>query len=149
MTNDGTLITKAKNTKGGFAISNIFFTDRSHVDIALATKSKGFSYKGYIVTLTEKFTQELDNSGFYSKGTKKFSVLVDHSNDLTAMKMPVGEGFINTNDFDEANEFFKSMVVKYNLDTECYLTDRYTKRTTNTHKTFDYLTFLREESNNL
>ena len=151
MTNDGTLITKAKNTKGGFPIKCIIGAERAWVDLAVANKvPKGFSPKGYVIEFREK-----DINNFYSPNTPRFSVFVTNTYQRLDEKLTLDEqnggekNWITTNDFQEAYQFFARKVEQFGLQNDCYLTQRLNKMVKGNDVKFDYLTFLREESNAL
>lgn len=151
MTNDGKLIERAKKVKGTFPIKCIIGAERAWIDLAVANKvPKGFSPKGYVIEF-----RELDINNFYSPGTQRFSVWVSNTSQLIEEKITLDElnggdkNWIATNDFNEAYEFFVKKVEKYGLQNDCYLTQRLNKMLKGEDVKFDYLTFIKEESNAL
>lgn len=163
MTNDGTVIEKAKSIKGGWAIQSLFEVFRHGTEIALASKfnklkrdkvhisfSESFNESGYRGAHNgrETFTQEeLDRNGT----TKHYQVTVTkriNSNVINGLE-PYNEAQLITTDFDEANEFFTKWVNKLNLNNDVYLSQRYNDKVNGKFKKFDYLTFLRKESKSL
>lgn len=163
MTNDGTVIERAKKIKGGWVIQSLFEIFRHRSEIALASKfnklrrdkihisfSESFNEAGYRGThnVKKNFTQEeLDANGT----TKYYQVTVTkhiNRNVINGIE-PYNEASLRTTDFNEANEFFIKWVEQLGLNNEVYLSERYKDKVNNKFKKFDYLTFLRKESKSL
>lgn len=163
MTNDGTVIERAKSIKGGWTIQYLFEVFRHRAEIALASKfnklkrdrihisfSEHFNESGYrgAHNIKETFTQEeLNENGT----TKIYEVIVTkriNGNVINGLE-PYHESQLRTTDFDEANEFFIKWINKLDLNNHVYLSQRYKDKVNGKFNKFDYLTFLRKESKSL
>lgn len=163
MKNDGSLIKKAKSIKGGWLIQSLFEVFRHRTEIALASKfnklkrdkvhisfSESFNESGYRGdhNTNKTFTkEELDTNGT----TNFYEVIVTKkiTNKVLQGLEPYNKAYLKTTNFQEANDFFIEWVNKMNLSNDVYLSNRYNDKVNGEFNKFDYLTFLRKESNAL
>ena len=140
-TNNGKVISYLKTIKGGHLVSRLFEIHRHSIQLAFATKATFKSLRAMDrtlnISLTETDTENYPQSGYkYCASAGKYITDDEYEN----------VGYLYTNDFDEANNFFMDLVIKHNQQNNFYSLERYKDHKNNTLKKFDYLTLLMEES---
>lgn len=159
MKNDGSVIKKAKSIKGGWVIQSIFDVFRHRSEIAIASKFTKLKRNKIYISFCEHFNdcgyvwpdkatkEELDKNGT----TDFYEVIVTKkiTNKVLQGLEPYNEAYLKTSDFQKANEFFIEWVNKMKLNNDVYLSQRYNDKVNGEFNKFDYLTFLRKESNAL